>query len=125
MCTHVIRNANFLVSRSLVLPTGRTWKFVTLQHLSEVFRMIIEFFVETHTNKSNLKRTILSSRANQYATAIQDACASLNECIGFIDCTENRYKDKEFRTKTKEHVSSDAKRFHSFSYRAISTLDRL
>lgn len=58
--------------------------------MSEVFWELIEKCNEKYGQVLNLRPHLLTARAEQYTTAIHDAGAPLDCCVGFIDCTRIR-----------------------------------
>lgn len=58
--------------------------------MTEVFREQVELLVNKFGEKLELNGALLAMRAELYANGIRYAGAPLENCVGFIDCTQIR-----------------------------------
>ena len=94
--------------------------------LSEIYWEVAETLVERRGKLiTNFQRELLRSRAELYSNAIENRCAPLDSCVGFIDCTKISMARPGGRTSNQRAVYSGHKRFHFFSYQSITTPDGL
>ena len=56
--------------------------------LSEIYWEIVELLNEKCSGLLELRAEFLSRRCNLYASAINNAGASLEDCVGFVHCTK-------------------------------------
>lgn len=93
--------------------------------MSEVFWEQIELLMNKYRNVLNLLEELLRSKAKIYTNAIQEVGASLDQWVGFIDCTKIKICLSGGHNSMQRFVYFGHKRFHSLIYQFLKTIDVL
>lgn len=94
--------------------------------LPEVFWQLIESLIATRgTLVETFRADHISERAHLYAQAIKEKGAQLDNCVGFIDCTEIQMDRPGGSGSMQREWYSGHKRFHCFIYKTVTPPDGL
>lgn len=93
--------------------------------LSELFWDMVDLLIERVGHLLDLRGAFLRSRAALYASAIKDAGAPLERCVGFVDCTKIRMSRPGGGGANQRSCYSGHKRMHCLIYQSLTTPDGL
>lgn len=94
--------------------------------MSEVFYEVIERLIHIRGHLlENFRASLMGPRAEEYAKAIHDRGAPLDNCVGFIDCTRIEICRPGGRGILQRSTYSGYKRKHCLIYQTVKTPDGL
>jgi len=94
--------------------------------MSEVFWEVVECFVENKGHLlTELRVDLIEERAEQYAVAVKEKGAPLDNCLGFIDCSKIEMSRPGGNGTLQRSCYSGHKRMHCLVYQTITTPDGL